>query len=294
LKLTRASLVTAAGLAGAVLAVPAAGALNRKPVAPLPTTNLLRAELHSTRTTLARATSQLARLQGSGAGTLHQQVSQLERTLSKAKAQLKTAEANSAALAAQLKAIPTPLGVAVEQVAHEVTWAQKAAVAPRGRLIAEAAMDYTVGHVSTGAFGYLELAGRRGPGYKPNKILAAQAGICGQASWVFAAIVRRFGLRVRSVTFSYVDPGGSPDGHTAVEVLYGGEWHFFDPTYGQFWTDAKGEVVSVAQIRAGVGTRVKDLASFTNVIEDTWFADDTWFITDPATTVRIGTLTLKS
>ena len=36
----------------------------------------------------------------------------------------------------------------------------------------------------------------------------------------------------------------TPDGHVAVEVQYDGGWHFFDPTYGQFWTDSSGKVLS--------------------------------------------------
>jgi hypothetical protein len=95
------------------------------------------------------------------------------------------------------------------------------------------------------------------------------------------------------VTFSYLDPNGSPDGHTAAEVSYGGSWHFFDPTYGQFWTGAAGDVLSIAQIRAGLGTRVKDYALFTNLVEDASLGDDTWFITKPSTEMQTGTLTLR-
>jgi transglutaminase-like putative cysteine protease len=230
---------------------------------------------------------------GSGVGTLQEQTARLQRTLNTARAQLGAAGARSAVLHAQLKAAPTPLGEAVEQVRREVRWAHGIAPYPRAQLVAQAAMDYTTGHVSTGAFGYLELVKGARPGYRPNKILAAQAGICGQASWVFAAIMRQFHLRVRSVTFSYADPSGVADGHTAVEVSYGGSWHFFDPTFGQFWTEANGNVLSIAQIRAGLGTQVKDLAEFTNVVENAYFGDDTWFITDPATKLGIGTLSLR-
>jgi hypothetical protein len=270
-------------LAVAALAVPAAEALNRRQLPPRLSSERLQTDLRRTQATLARATSELSR----------SQLSQLRRTLNEARAQLSAAEARSAALHAQIAATPKPLAVAVSQVRHEVAWADGRAANPPGHLVAQAAMDYTVGHVSTGAFGYLELVKGALPGYQPNRILATQAGICGQASWVFAAIVRQFGLHVRSVTFSYLDPNGSPDGHTAAEVSYGGSWHFFDPTYGQFWTDSSGNVLSIAQIRAGLGTRVKDLASFTNLVEDASLGDDTWFITKQTTQMQIGTLTLR-
>jgi hypothetical protein len=280
---SRAVLVIAALLAVAVLAVPAAEALNRRQLPPRLASERLQTDLRRTQATLARATSELSR----------SQLSQLRRTLNEAKAQLSAAEAHSAALHAQIAATPKPLAVAVSQVRHEVAWADGRAANPPGQLVAQAAMDYTVGHVSTGAFGYLELVKGALPGYQPNRILATQAGICGQASWVFAAIVRQFGLHVRSVTFSYLDPNGTPDGHTAVEVSYGGSWHFFDPTYGQFWTGPSGNVFSIAQIRAGLGTQVKDLASFTNLVENASLGDDTWFVTKPTTEMQIGTLTLR-
>jgi hypothetical protein len=282
-KPSRAVLVAVVLLAVAALTIPAAAALNRRQPPPRIASQRLQAELHRAQATLAQATSQLSR----------SQLFQLRRTLSAAKAQLDAAEAHSADLHAQIAAIPGPLAVAVSQVRHEVAWADGRAAHPPGRLVALAAMDYTVGHVSTGAFGYLELVKGSLPGYQPNRILATQAGICGQAAWVFAAIVRQFGLHVRSVTFSYPDPNGSPDGHTAAEVSYGGSWHFFDPTYGQFWTDPSGNVLSIAQIRAGLGTRVKDLASFTNLVEDASLGDDTWFVTKSTTQVQTGTLTLR-
>lgn len=277
LKLAHAILAIVTALSFAALVVPQGNGANQKSSAtrrpPALTT-----ELRATQATLARATAQLARLNaGPGARTL-------ERTLNRAKAQLSRA---------QLAAGPAPLVVATEQVRREVAWAQRSVAVPRAQLIAQAAMDYTVGHVSTGAFGYLELVKGSLPGYRPNRILAAQAGICGQAAWVFAALVRHFGLQVRSVTFSYDDPDGAPDGHTAVEVAYGGSWHYFDPTYGQFWTDASGNVLSILQVRDGLGTAVKDLAGFTNVVEDAWLANDTWFETASATEVQTGTLKLK-
>ena len=192
--------------------------------------------------------------------------------------------------------ITTPLAVAIKHVRHEVQWAQGSTTAPLGgQLVAQAAMDYVVGHVSTGAYGYLELVHGETPGgpdlpsyYESvNMILATQVGICVQAERTFAAIVKALGFRVRDIGFDFIDPNGEPDAHAAAEVYYDGSWHFFDPTFGQFWTDTGGKVLSIADIRASGGIEHRDDASFTNVIEDTAFptGDDTWFETDPSTFV---------
>jgi hypothetical protein len=191
-----------------------------------------------------------------------------------------------------------PLRAAVAQVGREVRWAQGSTTAPLGgQLVAEAAMDYVVGHVSTGAYGYLELLFGEPPGgadlpsyYESvNRILGSQTGICVHAERTFAAIVHRLGLRVRDVGFDFVDPGGQPDSHAAAEVYYDGGWHFFDPTFGQFWTDGAGRVLSIADVRAAGGIVHRDGASFTNLIEDPQSpaGGDAWFETDPKTTVVI-------
>lgn len=222
------------------------------------------------------------------AGELQAQASQLEGTLMQTAGQLSTAQAQVSGLQAQLDAIPSPLSVAVAQVQREVAYVQGGVAQPYGQLISEAAMDYTVGHVSDTAYGYLEWFGGTLPGFDPSTILSAQAGICGQAANVFAAIVGAFGFPVRSVQFFYANPDGTAAVHVTVEVSYGGAWHYFDPTYGELWTDTGGHVLSIADVRAGVGTLQKDVASFTNIFEDAVLGDDTWFVRDPATTVVIG------
>lgn len=208
--------------------------------------------------------------------------------------------ANATAWLTKAKAhvMPTPLAVAVGQIRREVRWAQASTTAPlRGQFVAEAAMDYVVGHVSTGAYGYLELVYGETPGgpdlpsyYEGiNTILASQTGICVHAERTFAAIVKALGFRVRDIGFDYVDLNGKPGAHAAAEVYYDGGWHFFDPTFGQFWTDAAGNVLSIADVRAGLGVRVKDNASFTNLIENGEVGGDyTWFETAPSTTVIVA------
>ena len=222
-------------------------------------------------------------------GAAQQQIASLQSQVSGLQGQV-------ADLQSRLNGAPTQLASAIEQVRREVFWADGGAVSPPGQFVAQAAMDYTVGHVSTAAYGYLELVGAPLPPYAEdvNAILAGEAGICGHAARVYAAIVASFGFPVRSVDFSYVDPDGQLDGHVAVEVSYSGGWHFFDPTFGQFWADSNGDVLSIADVRAGLGTKQKDAASMTNIVEDAWLGDDTWFETDSSTSVEVGLTSLLS
>jgi hypothetical protein len=278
LKPTRASLVVLAMLAAAAL-VPTAQALSGKKAPRRATAKGPQAQLNQTRGTLARAAVQLARVRrASGRGALHQQVLQLQTTLDQARSQLHTAQL-------ALRG-PSPLEIAVQQVKHEVAYAQGVGYS-KGQLTAEAAMDYVAGHVSDTEYGYLETSHKAVPPPSANRTLVAQAGICTGAAVTLGEIVHRLGYKVRSVNFYYDDlpPNVVPDGHVAVEVQYDGGWHFFDPTYGLFWTDASGNVLSVAQVRAGEGTLQKNVAAFTNVFEDAVFGNDAWFITDPKTTL---------
>jgi Transglutaminase-like superfamily len=290
------ALAVSASLVAAMVAATAAGAAGAKPVAPASAAGRLRVELRAMRSGVARENAELAVLRA-GLGAAHPDIARLRLRAAQLQGVVRHNEARLTTLAKQSsilqKAISTPLAVAVEQVRREVEWAQGGVSTPVGQLQSEAAMDYTIGHVSTGAFGYFELVGAPLPGQHPNEILAAQAGLCGQASQVFAAIVKSLGLPVRAILFYYTDPWGAADGHTAVEVSYGGSWHFYDPTFGQFWTDANGNVLSIAQVRAGLGTQQRDAASFTNLVEDVSLGNDTWFETDPATKVEVETWSLN-
>ena len=300
-----ASLAMATALTVAALAVPAAEANTRTPVAPRTSTaQRLRVQLHKTRAKLARANAGLAGTRHELASSelkvqaLNAQASQLQgtlaqttATLTQTKAELAASQAQAVALQAKLDAIPTPLAVAEEQVRREVAWAEHAdkdtgTPFSDGQLVGLSAMNYVVGHVSAGAYGYLELFGGALPTSKPDSILGTQAGICGHAALTFAAIVQHLGYSVRSVQFFYTTPDGTADSHIADEVFYDGGWHFFDPTFGVYWTDGNGNALAITDARAGGGTEHKDDVSFTNVIEDPWYAgDDTAFETDPATTV---------
>jgi hypothetical protein len=299
-------LTMAAALTVGALAAPAAEANTRTPVVPrISTAHRLRVQLHTTRAKLARANAGLARTRHKLASSelkvqaLNLQVSQLQgmlaqtaATLTQAKAELVASQAQAAALQAKFDAIPTPLAVAEEQVRREVAWAEYAdkdtgTPFSDGQLVGLSAMNYVLGHVSVGAYGYLELfGGAQLPTSKPDSILGTQAGICGHAALTFAAIVQHFGYSVRSVQFFYTTPDGTPDSHIADEVYYDGRWHFLDPTFGVYWTDGNGNALAITDARASGGTEHKDDVSFTNLIEDPWYAgDDTAFETDPATTV---------
>jgi transglutaminase superfamily protein len=239
---------------------------------------------------LATAAGQIGSLQAQNAAlqaqnaALQAQVSTLAKARDAALAQVAALEAQIAA------ANPKPLDVAVEQVRREVAYAEQFAGGvpySHGRLVAQAAMDYVVDHVSATAYGYLEIFGGQLPGPTPDAVLESQTGLCGDAALTFAAIVKRLGLPARSVQFYYDDPGNVPANHIAVEVSYDGGWHNFDPTFGVFWTDSTGNALSITDVRAGSGTQQKDELAFTNLVENVYYGYDAWFETDPTTVVEI-------
>jgi Transglutaminase-like superfamily len=261
------------------------------------TVHRLRQELRDTRhardnarTALAAANAKLRR-QSARLAAQSQEIAALTSQVSTLTAQRNAAQAQAANLQAKLNAIPTPLAVAVQQVDNEAAWAAQEDTRygipySAGTLASVAATNYVVGHVSTGEFGFLELENLPLPQATPDSILGAQAGICGHAALTFAAIIKRLGFPVRSVQFYYSTPQGDPDSHIADEVYYDDGWHFFDPTFGTFWTDAAGQVLSISDVRAQGGIEQKDSASFTNFVENAWYVgDDTAFLTDPTTTV---------
>jgi Transglutaminase-like superfamily len=248
--------------------------------------------MHLRNMTVARnnAKAELATANGQ-IGSLQSQNAALQASLRQRTSERDAALAQVASLKAQIAAVPTPLSVAVAQVQREVGYAEWYPVgAPysHGRLVAQAAMDYVVGHVSLTAYGYLAVFGGALPGQTPDSVLGKQAGICGHAALAFAAIVKRLGLAARSVQFYFQDPtNNAPNSHIAAEVFYDGGWHYFDPTYGLFWTDANGSVLPIADVRGGSGTEQKDTLAMTNLVQDTHYGDATAFVTDPATVVAI-------
>lgn len=136
---------------------------------------------------------------------------------------------------------------AVQDVREEVVYMQKALGAhpmSAGYLSSVAALDYTVGHVTAPLYGYLhEIQGSGLPNDTSEQILSTQAGICGHATIVFRQILAQLGFQTRQVDF--VSPVG---GHTTAEVLYDGAWHWFDPTFGDYYKH--GGVLSIDAVRA--------------------------------------------
>jgi hypothetical protein len=181
--------------------------------------------------------------------------------------------------------------VAVEQVRREVAYSENVLgnlgiTYSHGQVVSEAAMDYVVGHVSSAAYGYMEVNDESLEA-TPDAILGAQAGICGHAALTFAAIVKRFGFDVRSVQF-YYGPDGSFN-HIADEVSYDGGWHYFDPTYPLYY-EQDGVVLSIADARAAgdpASLLQEDTTQFWNTIEGEAGVDNMSFQTDPNTFVEI-------
>lgn len=71
-------------------------------------------------------------------------------------------------------------------------------------------------------------------------------GLCGERGGVFQALARRAGLTAG--VFNIYNFGRVGGGHTAVLVRYGGEWHYFDPTYAG-WFEGDFGVLTFEEIR---------------------------------------------
>jgi hypothetical protein len=283
------------GVVLAATAAATAGRPNPKVVRLTKEVHVLEHHLHNMTTARNALKASLDQANAQNAG-LESQAAGLEAKLQQRTNERDAALARASSLQAQLAAIPTPSAVAFQQVHREVNWAQ-AAAGPQsaGALTSLSAMNYVVGHVSAGAYGYLELNGLPLPNSNLDVILGVQAGICGHAAIVFAKIMENFGYPVQSVQFYWTLPDGTAEDHIAVEVYFDAGWHYFDPTYGLYWTNSSGNVLSITDERTNGGTEHKDDISFTNLIESTWFGgDDTAFETDPGTTVVVGAQTLAA
>jgi hypothetical protein len=102
-----------------------------------------------------------------------------------------------------------------------------------------ALMNFVNGLVSTPHHGYLAQIGQAA-GADPEEILSKQAGICQHAMFVYLAIAEKIGLPARPVAVWYPEEfpeyqGLGTPGHATVEVFYGQGWHWFDPTWGEFY-----------------------------------------------------------
>jgi hypothetical protein len=203
----------------------------------------------------------------------------------------KAASERDAALS-QLSAISTPFERAVEHIRREVDYTEWALASAnlttmsRDALIAHAAMQYVVGHVSAPAYGYRNQFGGGLPQSTASSVLDTGAGICGHAALTFAALVQRFALPVRSVQFYY------PDGinnHIAAEVFYDGAWHYFDPTWGAYYRDGN-EILSISAARARPDAETLleyDTTLFWHRVASLGGSEPVGAETDPSTRVEI-------
>lgn len=137
---------------------------------------------------------------------------------------------------------PPQTSQAVNEVAKSVAYsdlvlAENGIALPHEYVVAQAAMTYTVGHVSAPAYGYQnEIA--HGPlpvgstsAEVAERTLEVEAGICGNAANVMLTILSNLGVTGRLVNVYYSTPKAPANGHSTVEVWYQGEWHWFDPTW---------------------------------------------------------------
>jgi hypothetical protein len=185
------------------------------------------------------------------------------------------------ALKYQIDTAPSELARAVDTVQAERSYLEQHIdpSASDGYVISLAAMNYVVGHVLAGVYGYRVFTGLSMP-WDAERALKMQAGICGTAAFTFAAIVRQFNLPVRSVQFYY-----GTNNHIAVEVFYDGAWHYFDPTWGAVFSDATEPVLSIGQARSGPFQLQRDQTLLWG--EFTPLSDLT-VLTAPSTVVEIG------
>jgi hypothetical protein len=154
------------------------------------------------------------------------------------------------------------------------------------QLTAFAIMSYVVGHVSAPAYGYANEIAHDVGAQTAEQILSSQAGICGSAAIAYAGIAARLGLETRSVQFYY--PAG--DSHVAVEVRYGGSWHYYDPTWGAVYLQGD-DVLGIEEARA-LPDPALALHSDTTLFWAAVMAPSGYpnleAMTDPATRVEIG------
>ncbi len=68
--------------------------------------------------------------------------------------------------------------------------------------------------------------------------LLKKAGICGNQIDAFIKLMSKLGINTREVQFYYENYAHQRDSHITVEVEWEHQWHFFDVTWGSFFSDA--------------------------------------------------------
>lgn len=148
-----------------------------------------------------------------------------------------------------------PLSEAVEFVVSEAeyTSGNNDSSAPLFRFYAAlSALNYLQTNISPPRYGYLRRhTGNARPVVGTKMCLLRKAGLCGNQVEAFIDIMNQIEIPVREVQFYYTTNRGERLGHIAIEVEWGGKWHFFDVTWGMFVAekDNPTEVASYENIR---------------------------------------------
>jgi hypothetical protein len=214
--------------------------------------------------------------------TTTQQRDQALGRVAQLQSDLQRADGTIHALSQQIAAIPTELQRAVGVVRDEVAYVESVSPsAPAGLITSLAISDYVVGHVLAAEYGYRNQIASSALPASAEQALEMQAGICGNAAWAFAVIARSLDLPVRSVQFYY--KGGT---HIAVETSYEGAWHYFDPTWGAYYTKSDA-VLSVTDARQDSSAMLhRDSTQLWTTFAPA-SASDLSVLTDPATQVEL-------
>jgi hypothetical protein len=85
----------------------------------------------------------------------------------------------------------------------------------------------------------------------PRRVLDKGSQYCAHLCIAMQTLLSIGGYRSRAI---HMSDGRKPPGtHAAVEVLYDGSWHLYDPTYGLIFRKSDGEVASYRDVRLNTG-----------------------------------------
>ena len=81
----------------------------------------------------------------------------------------------------------------------------------------------------------------------PRRVLERGSRYCGQLSLTMSTLLATAGYKTRCIDMR--DDNNPAATHVVVEVLYGGGWHLYDPTYGIKFQNDNGKVASYEEVR---------------------------------------------
>jgi hypothetical protein len=144
-----------------------------------------------------------------------------------------------------LSDVTLPIERGVQHVRAEVAGVQRLGglPIPAEQVAAQSALTWVQSRLSPAI--YAEVGG-------VNDLRAAfrlQAGLCGDIVEAFMRVLQGVGVRVLPVQFFYV-LAGERHNHVAAQVLWGGSWHYVDPTWGVLFEKPGQGVLSPEQVLA--------------------------------------------